>query len=60
MKGDQLVQEVLYEWEDLINRVEKTVVGEKMTVCGKSVRWWDNEIHSCKAYKKGASGKKEL
>ena len=31
------------EWEDFFNRVAKSVVGEKMIVCGKSVRWWDND-----------------
>ena len=41
MKGEPLVQEVVHEWD---NRVAKSVVGEKMIVCGKSARWWDNEI----------------
>ena len=41
MKGEPLVQEVVHEW---VNRVAKSVVGEKTIVCGKSARWWDNEI----------------
>ena len=44
MKGEPLVQEVVHEWEDIVNRVAKSVVGEKTIVCGKSARWWDNEI----------------
>ena len=41
MKGEPLVRD---EWEDIVNRVAKSVVGEKTIVCGKSARWWDNEI----------------
>ena len=37
MKGEPLVQEVVYEW---VNRVVKSVVREKTIVCG---RWWDND-----------------
>ena len=44
MKGESLVQEVVHEWEDIVNRVAKSVGGEKTIVCGKSARWWDNEI----------------
>ena len=29
MKGEPLVQEVVREWEDIVNRVAKTVVGKK-------------------------------
>ena len=43
MKGEPLVQEVVHEWEDIVNRVAKGVVGEKTIVCGKSARWWDND-----------------
>ena len=43
-KGYDLVNEVLREWENIVNRVAKSEVGEKMIVCGKSARWWDNEI----------------
>ena len=38
MKGEPLVQEAVHEWEDIVNRVAKSVVGEKMIVCGKSAR----------------------
>ena len=38
MKGEPLVQEVVNEWKDIVNRVAKCVVGEKMIVCGKSAR----------------------
>ena len=44
MKGEPLVQEIVHDWEDIVNRVAKSVVGEKTIVCGKSARWWDNEI----------------
>ena len=62
MKGEPLVQEVVHEWEDIVNRVAKSVVGEKKIVCGKSARWWDNEIINCRreVYKKVISGRKEL
>ena len=65
MKGELLVQEVVHEWEDIVNRVAKSVVGEKTIVCGKSARWWDSEIkdkihHRHEVYKKVVSGRKEL
>ena len=44
MKGDALVQKAVHEWEDTVNRVAKSVVGEKTIVSGKSARWWDNEL----------------
>ena len=44
MKGYDLVNEVLMEWENIVNRVAKSEVGEKMIVCGRATRWWDNEI----------------
>ena len=42
MKGHDLVSEVLREWESIVNRVAKTVVGDKMIVCGRAARWWNN------------------
>ena len=62
MKGEPLVQEIVHEWEDIVNRVAKSVVREKTTVCDKSTRWWDNEIKDRrrKVYKKVVSGRKEL
>ena len=44
LKGQALVGEVLREWECIVNRVVKSEVGEKMIVCGKSVRWWNSEV----------------
>ena len=43
MKGHDLVNEVLREWESIVNRVAKREVGDKMIVCGRAARWWDNE-----------------
>ena len=44
MKGHDLVNEILMEWE---NRVAKSEVVDKMIVCGRdcgrAARWWDNE-----------------
>ena len=28
------------------NRVARDTVGEKVIVCGRSVRWWDDEIRA--------------
>ena len=44
MKGYDLLNEVLMEWENIVNRVAKSEVGEKVIVCGRAARWWDNEI----------------
>ena len=42
--GHDLVNEVLKEWESIVNRVAKREVGDKTIVCGRAARWWDNEI----------------
>ena len=44
MKGHELVNTVLLEWEHIVNRVAKSEIGEKFIVCGRSISWWDNEV----------------
>ena len=44
MRGNELVEGVLKEWESIVNRVVRDAVGEKVIVYGRSVRWWDDEI----------------
>ena len=44
MRGRELVSEVLEDWESMVNRVAKAEVGEKVIVCGRAARWWDDEI----------------
>ena len=61
MNGSNLVNEVLEEWERIVNRVAKTEVREKMIVCGRAARWWDDEIrakieHRRQVYRLIASG----
>ena len=63
MKGYDLVNEVLMEWENIVNTVGKSEVGEEMIVCGTAARWWDNEIKEkiClrrELYKKVINGRK--
>ena len=41
--GGELVNEVLEEWERIVNRVAKTEVGGKMILCGRAARWWDEK-----------------
>ena len=43
-RGRELVSEVLEDWESIVNRVAKAEVGEKVVVCGRAARWWDDEI----------------
>ena len=43
MRGRELVSEVLEGWESIV-RVAKAEVGEKVVVCGRAARWWDDEI----------------
>ena len=40
MKGQELVNEVVMEWESAVHRVAKCELGEKMIVCGRATRWW--------------------
>ena len=43
-RGRELVSEVLEDWESIVNRVAKAEVGEKVVVCGRAARWWEDEI----------------
>ena len=63
--GSELVNEVLEEWETIVNRVAKALVGEKMIVCGRAARWWDDEVRAKierrrQVYRLIASGQEEL
>ena len=44
MKGQKLVNEVVMEWESVVNRVAKCELGEKIIVSGRAARWWDEQI----------------
>ena len=45
---------MLEEWERIVNRAEK------MIVCGRAARWWDDGIRSMRqVYRMIASGQKE-
>ena len=57
ISGSGLVSAVVEEWEQVVKKVAKAEVGEKVVVCGRAVRWWDDEIkqkieHGREAYKK--------
>ena len=39
MSGRNLVDEVLEEWERIVNRIAKTEVEEKMIVCSQMMGW---------------------
>ena len=38
------VGKTLSEWEKVVSRVARDVFGKKRIVCGRSVRWWDEEL----------------
>ena len=62
MRGNEPVEG---EWESIINRVARDTVGEKVIVCGRSVRWWDDEIKEkteqrCQLYKRIVRGQEGL
>ena len=44
MRGSWLVNAALEQWEQVVKKVASTEVGEKVIVCGRAVRWWDDEI----------------
>ena len=56
MNGSNLVNEVLEEWERIVNRVAKTEVGEKMIVCGRAAKI----EHRRQVYRLIVSGEEEL
>ena len=57
MKGQELVNEVVMEWESVVNRVAKCELGEKMILCGRAARWWDEQWE---VYKKVVNGREDL
>ena len=65
MNGQELVNEVVMEWESVINRVAKCEFGEKMILCGRAARWWDEQIKDKinrrqEVYKKVVNGREDL
>ena len=55
------MNEVVIEWESVVNRVTECELGEKMVVCERAARWWNEQIKdkinaSRKVYKKVANG----
>ena len=46
LHGRALIQEVqcTYSWGKRVTKVAKTVIGEKTVVCGRSTKWWHEEI----------------
>ena len=65
MKGQKLVNEVVIEWESVENRVAKCELGEKMIVCGRAARWWDEQIKDrinarLEVYRKSVNGREDL
>ena len=40
--GIDTVKMALSEWEKVVNRVAREIVGRKRIVCGHSVSWWDD------------------
>ena len=65
MKGQELVNEVVMEWESAVNRVAKCELGEKMIVCSRAARWWDEQIKDrinarWEVYRKVINGREDL
>ena len=47
LRGHALIHEVcLMHGKNVLQSVAKKVIGEKTVVCGRSTRWWDEEIKS--------------
>ena len=34
---------VVEVWEKVVKKVPRAEVGEKVVVCGRAVRWWDDK-----------------
>ena len=52
ISGNGLVSAVVEEWEQVVKKVARAEVEEKVVVCGRAVRWWDNQQRR-EAYKGG-------
>ena len=46
LRGHALIHEMLNAWGKCVTKLAKKVIGEKTVVCGRSTRWWDEEIKS--------------
>ena len=64
MKGQELVNEVVMEWESVVNRVAKCELGEKMIVCGEQLGGGMSRSKKINArrqvYKKVVNGREDL
>ena len=52
---------VVQDWEDTVKRVASKEIGEKVIVCGKAARWWDEEMIGLgrQVYKEISSGRED-
>ena len=53
------------EWESVVNRVAKCELWEKMIVCDRAARWWDEQIKNRiivrrEVHKKVVNGREDL
>ena len=41
---DQAGSRIIEGWEELVNTTASRVLGRKLIVCKRAVKWWDEEI----------------
>ena len=59
------MNEVVMEWENVVNRVARSKLGEKMLVHGRTAWWWDEKTKDRinvgpEVYKKVVNGMTDL
>ena len=43
--GDELVCRMGSKWENVVDKAASIALGCKLIICGRSVSWWDEELH---------------
>ena len=44
MERDRAGAKIIEGWEQLVKTTASKVIGKKLIVCNRSVKWWDDEV----------------
>ena len=57
MVGEELVRRMASKWEKVVDKAASLTLGRKLIICGRSVRWWDEELRQMVRDRRDCSAK---
>lgn len=44
---------IVKEWEQLVKKTATKVMGKKLIICSRAVKWWDDEVMEAMRVRRG-------